>query len=129
MYEMDYVLVEGIVTTRHKSLGAARLPSPATPALVVGYHGPVAANSSIGPTAFVVDSDLAAEILKITVVFNITVTAIHQIQHVVFRVLIAGVDFRDQIQHNIARTSKAQCVGGLLLQLPPCLGCQYRNTC
>ena len=62
------------------SLGAARLHSSTTPALVVGSHGPATANNSMGPPAFVVDHDLAAEIVEIAVVFNHILSAINQIQ-------------------------------------------------
>ena len=55
MPEMDDVLVNGIVATRYESHGAARLPSPTTATFVVGYHGPIAANHSMGPPAFVVN--------------------------------------------------------------------------
>ena len=67
---MDDVLVENIVATRYKSLGTTRLPSSATLARIVGSHGPFTANNSVGPPAFVVDNNLAADIVEIAVVFN-----------------------------------------------------------
>ena len=75
---MDDVLVASIVATRYKHLGNARLPSSATLARIVGSHGPITANNSVGPLAFVVDDHLAAEIVEIAVVFNLAVTAINK---------------------------------------------------
>ena len=110
---MNHVLVEDIVTTWNKSLGAARLRSSATLALIVGSHGPITANNSIGPPAFVVDNHLAAEIVEIALVFGLTVAAVNQTLHAIFRFIITGVSFRNPIQDNSVRTSKAHfCLGG-----------------
>ena len=111
MHEVDDVLVESIVATRYKSLGKARLPSSTTLARVVGSHGPIAANHSVGPFAFVVDNNLAAEIVEVTVVLNFTVAAVNQTLHV--RIIVAVMTF----QHEFARNSKAQLGVVLLLQL------------
>ena len=123
MYETYDVLVEGIVATRYKRLVATRLPSPTTPALVDGYHGPVNANSSMRPIAFVVDNGLAAKIIEIAGVFNLTVAAVNQTSHVVVCVLVTGVNFRDPIQYDFVQTSKAPLFGGSPRSTPPpCLG-------
>ena len=76
------VLAESVIATRHKSLGTARLPSSATLARVVGSQRPIAANNSVGPFAFVVDKNLASEIVEVTVLLNFTVAAVDQTLHV-----------------------------------------------
>ena len=105
------VLVESVVATRHKSIGTTRLPSSATLARVVGSHGPIAADNSVGPFAFVVDSNLAAEIVEVTVVLSFTVAAVNQDLHV--RTIVTVMTFR----RKFVRNSKAQLGVVLLLQL------------
>ena len=50
MYETCDVLVESVVATWNERLGAARLLSPATSALVDGLQGPVAARGDSDTT-------------------------------------------------------------------------------
>ena len=65
MYEMCDVLVEGVVATRNKSIGASRLPSPTALTFVVGFQGPVATDNSMGPPALVVNNSLTSKILEV----------------------------------------------------------------
>ena len=79
MHEVYDVLIESVIATWHEDLGTARLPSSATLAGIVGFQRPIAANNSVGTFAFVVDNNLAAEIVEVAFVLGLTLTAVHQI--------------------------------------------------